>query len=77
VCGYSCHDHFSEYDTVYHSWDVIRDILHSKITEGIVVEVGSPVLHKAALYNARIILFNNKVVAIRPKMILADGDNYF
>ncbi len=56
---------------------MIRDILQSKITEGIVVEVGGPVLHKAALYNARIILFNNKVVAIRPKMILADGDNYF
>ena len=29
------------------------------------------------MYNARVVMFNNKVVAIRPKMILADGDNYF
>lgn len=27
VCGYGCHDHYQEYDTIYHSWDVIKDIL--------------------------------------------------
>jgi len=47
------------------------------VTNGIVAEVGCPVLHKAALYNARVILFNSKIVGIRVKMILADGGNYF
>ena len=77
ICGYGCHDHFQEYDTIYHCWDVVKDILESKITEGIVVDVGCPVLHKSALYNARILMHNNKIMGIRPKMILADGDNYF
>lgn len=56
---------------------MIRDILESKITENIVVDVGCPVIHKAALYNARVLMYNNKIIGIRPKMILADGDNYF
>lgn len=41
------------------------------------VDVGCPVIHKAALYNARVLMYNNKIIGIRPKMILADGDNYF
>jgi len=49
----------------------------SKVTEGIVAEVGCPILHKAALYNGRVIIYNSKIVAIRVKMILADGGNYF
>lgn len=66
-----------EYDTVFHSWDVIKDILVSGITDDIVVDVGCPILHKAALYNGRVILYKSKVVAIRLKMIMADGGNYF
>jgi NAD+ synthase (glutamine-hydrolysing) len=49
----------------------------SKVTEGIVAEVGCPILHKAALYNGRVIIYNSKIVAIRVKMHLADGGNYF
>jgi len=37
VSGYGCADHFAEYDTIYHSWDIIKDILRSGITENIVV----------------------------------------
>lgn len=77
ISGYSCEDHFLEYDTIFHSWDVIKDIITSGITNGIVVDVGCPILHKAALYNGRVILYNSKVVAIRVKIILADGGNYF
>lgn len=32
VAGYLSHDHFLEYDTTMHSWEVIRDILASGIT---------------------------------------------
>ena len=77
ISGYACEDHFLEYDTVFHSWDVIKDILVSGITNDIVVDLGCPILHKAALYNGRVILHNSKVVGIRCKMILADGSNYF
>lgn len=75
--GYACNDHFLEYDTVFHSWDVVRDIILSGVTNGIVADVGLPILHKAALYNGRVILHNSKVVAIRVKQIMADGGNYF
>lgn len=27
IPGYGCADHFLEYDTIYHSWDVVRDII--------------------------------------------------
>lgn len=77
VPGYGCDDHFLEYDTTFHSWDVIRDIIKSGVTDGIVCDIGCPVLHKAALYNGRVIIYNSKVIAIRVKMILADGGNYF
>lgn len=36
-----------------------------------------PILHHGNIYNCRILLFENKVVGIRPKIILADGDCYF
>ncbi len=29
------------------------------------------------MYNGRVILYNSKVVAVRVKMFLADGGNYF
>ena len=76
VSGYGCADHFIEYDTIFHSWDIIKDIIRSGITENIVCELGTPVLHKAALYNARVIIYQSKVVAIRVKTIAADGDMY-
>jgi len=49
----------------------------SGVTDGIVVDVGCPILHKAALYNGRVIIYNSRVVAVRLKMIMADGGNYF
>lgn len=74
VSGYGCDDHFAEYDTIYHSWDIIRDIIKSGITQNIVCELGTPLLHKAALYDARVIIYQSKIVAIRVKTIAADGD---
>ncbi len=56
---------------------MIRDILVSKVTDGIVCDLGTPVLHHGNIYNCRVILYNSKVVGIRAKTILADGDNYY
>lgn len=36
-----------------------------------------PVAHHGGLYNCHVILFNRKVIGIRPKIKMADGDNYF
>lgn len=47
------------------------------MTEGILCDIGMPVLHKTVLYNCRVIIYNSKILAIRPKMNLADGGNYF
>ena len=55
---------------------MVKDLLVSGITNGIVVQVGCPVLHKASLYNGTVIMYNSKVIAIRVKMHLADGGNY-
>ena len=77
IPGYGCYDHYLEYDTIYHSWDVIKDIIVSGITNDIVVELGCPILHKSALYNGRVVIYNGKVVGIRVKTILADGGSYF
>lgn len=77
VPGYLCADHFGEYDTIMHSWEMIGEILKSGVTKDIVCDIGSPVIHHGNMYNCRILLFDGKVIGIRPKMILADGDNYF
>lgn len=72
-----CEDHFNEYDTVIHSWQVICELLESRVTDGILCDIGMPVMHKNVLYNCRVLLLDSKVVAIRPKLNLADGGNYF
>jgi NAD+ synthase (glutamine-hydrolysing) len=51
--------------------------LKSEVTHGIVCDIGSPVMHHGNIYNCRIILYNGKVIGIRAKTILADGDNYY
>lgn len=35
-----------------------------------------PVVHKNVLYNCRLILFNGKILLIRPKMWMANDGNY-
>lgn len=77
ISGYMCEDHFLEYDTVMHSWATVEKILNSGITNGILTDLGMPVLHMGVLYNCRVVIFNSKIVGIRPKMTLANGGNYF
>ena len=72
-----CGDHFNEYDTVIHSWQVIGDIIKSGCTQDIVCLIGSSVSHHGNLYNCSILLHNNKILGIRAKMNIADGDGYY
>ncbi|PFH51930.1 hypothetical protein AMATHDRAFT_141275 [Amanita thiersii Skay4041] len=76
IPGYGCLDHFLEGDTVFHSWEVLAKLLASDTTEGIVCDIGMPVVHKNVRYNCRVIVHDRKILLIRPKMWLANDGNY-
>ncbi|KAL5531433.1 QNS1 [Sanghuangporus baumii] len=76
IPGYGCLDHFLEGDTVLHSWEILAKLLQSEIATDILCDVGMPVTHKNVIYNCRIILYNHKILMIRPKMWLANDGNY-
>ncbi|KAL8272104.1 hypothetical protein Esti_003947 [Eimeria stiedai] len=76
TCGYGCEDHFLENDTERHSWEVVARLLESDLTDDILVEVGGPVLFEGSQYNCRILLFNRRIVLLRPKCVLVDEGGY-
>jgi NAD+ synthase (glutamine-hydrolysing) len=77
ITGYSCEDHFFEIDTVNHSWEVLADILQDKEnTRDMLCDFGMPVIHKGTLYNCRVFCLNQEILLIRPKLHMADGNNY-
>ena len=76
VSGYGCEDHFYEIDTINHSWEVIADILDTNLTDDILCDIGLPIIYQGINYNARVIIYNRKILLIRPKMALADDGNY-
>lgn len=76
ITGYGCLDHFLEGDTIMHSWEVLAKILQSPETMGIILDVGMPVIHKNVIYNCRIIIYDGRILFIRPKMWMANDGNY-
>ena len=76
ITGYSCEDHFLELDTLRHSWESLACILKGGHTNGILCDIGMPVMHKNVRYNCRIFVLNGELLLIRPKMILASDGNY-
>ena len=77
VTGYGCEDHFFEVDTVKHSWETIAEILADKdLTKGILCDVGMPIHFNNTLYNCRVLMLDQKILLIRPKICLAGGNNY-
>ena len=74
--GYGCEDHFLELDTVEHSWECLTDLLSGDFTDGIVCDVGMPVIHAGVRYNCRVFVLNRKILLIRPKLCLANDGNY-
>lgn len=76
VPGYGCEDHFFEEDTYYHCWECIAELLKDDTTDGIICDIGMPVIHSSVRYNCRIFLLNRKILFIRPKVYMADDGNY-
>lgn len=76
ISGYSCEDHFYEGDTLLHSWQVFLELLVSPICTDIMVDVGMPIMHKNLIYNCRVVFLNQRVLLIRPKLLLCDVGNY-
>lgn len=76
ICGYGCEDAFFEADTLRHSWECVAELLKGDLTDGIVCDVGMPIMHNGVRYNGRVLLFNRRILLVRPKLILADDGNY-
>lgn len=76
ITGYGCEDAFLEGDTIRHAWECLAELLDGDLTDGILCDVGMPVLHKSVRYNVRALLLNGRILLLRPKMILADDGNY-
>jgi len=72
ICGYSCLDAFLEQDTTMHSWEVLHDLLEHPDCQGIIVDLGMPIMLRSCLYNCRIIFRNKTILYARPKMALAN-----
>ena len=76
ICGYSCEDHFLELDTFIHCDQSLAAILKSGVTNGILCDIGMPILFGVVRYNCRVFCLDSKIIYIRPKMWMADDGNY-
>lgn len=76
VCGYGCLDHFLEHDVFDHCWDMYEAIVLCEDAKDMLLDVGMPVLHRGVSYNCRLLLYNGKILLVRPKLFLANDGNY-
>lgn len=51
-------------------------ILTDKSLHEIIIDVGLPIQHRSFKYNARALCLNGKILAIRPKLYLANDGNF-
>jgi NAD+ synthase (glutamine-hydrolysing) len=76
LCGYGCEDHFLESDTLHHCDESLADLLSCDLSDGILCDIGLPLLHKGVRYNCRVFILDRKVIFVRPKLAMADDGNY-
>lgn len=76
IPGYGCLDHFLEGDIHLHSWEIMARLLQNPDCRDIICDVGMPMTHKNNNYNCRVIIYNGKILLIRPKMWMANDGNY-
>jgi len=68
IPGYGCEDHFMEMDTIDHSWAVLASLLADGSTDGMLCDVGMPVMHRGVRYNCRVFCLDGRILLIRPKV---------
>jgi len=68
IPGYMCEDHFLEMDTFTHSWEALADLLADDTTNGILCDIGMPVLFRGVRYNCRVWVLDRKILLVRPKV---------
>jgi len=66
LTGAGCEDHFLEADTGRHAWEALSELLSDDLTDGIVCDVGMPVVHRGARHACRVLLLDRRVLLIRP-----------
>lgn len=71
-----CLDHFLEEEVYENSLDSLYKILVDKSLYDIVIDVGLPIQHRGVRYNARALCLNGKILALRPKLYLANDGNF-
>lgn len=76
MCGYGCEDHYLEQDTFLHCDESLAALLQTDLTDGILCDVGMPVLHHGVRYNCRVFCLDRRILLIRPKLFMADDGNY-
>ncbi|EFJ27546.1 hypothetical protein SELMODRAFT_95570 [Selaginella moellendorffii] len=76
LTGYGCEDHFLERETCITAWECLAEILSSGLTDGIVCDIGLPVLHEGVLYNCRVFCLDGEILLVRPKKFMANDGNY-
>lgn len=76
MCGYGCEDHFLEQDTFLHCDESLAALLETDLTDGVLCDIGMPVLHHGVRYNCRVFCLDRKILLIRPKLFMADDGNY-
>ncbi|KAF2754473.1 putative glutamine-dependent NAD(+) synthetase [Pseudovirgaria hyperparasitica] len=76
ITGYGLLDHFLEQDVFLHSWEMLKKILTDESCNGILLDIGMPVLHRNIRYNCRVLALDGKILLVRPKLWLANDGNY-
>lgn len=76
ITGYGLLDHFLELDVFNHSWEVIAEIIQHPQCQDIIIDLGLPVSHRGNSFNARVVVLNKRILAVRPKIWLCNDGNY-
>ena len=76
IPGYGLLDHWLENDVYANSWDIVAEIISHAECQDIIIDLGLPVQHRGCSYNARVIVLNSEVLAIRPKLDLCNDGNF-
>ena len=53
-----------------------QELVRSGHTDGLLVDVGAPAVHRGVAYNCRVLLLDRRVLLVRPKLHLANDGNY-